>query len=308
LEGVERWLQEAERQAPLMDTAIQRENLLGNIAAIRTYVAVRKGDHIHVAELARQALQHLPESNPGIRSAVTATLGRAYWINGDLEAASCAFAEAARSGQAADNLYLASGSACSLADLLCELGRLNDAMETYQQALQLATLPDGHRLPLAGRAYAGLSKVFYEWNDLDAVTRLTDESIRLCQQFGSADSLSIAYGMLARLKQAQGDVEQARAAILQAMQLAREHDLWPVEASWVQALRVRLWLAQGDDLLAPDQALKTVAGWVQMGDLDIADQIAYPRQIEYLMVARMLLARGEHRLALTLSDRLIRQA
>jgi LuxR family transcriptional regulator, maltose regulon positive regulatory protein len=68
----------------------------------------------------------------------------------------------------------------------------------------------------------------------------------------------------------------------------------------VPALRARLALADGE--------VADAARWVQARGLDVGDPLRYPREREYLMLARLLVAQGDLEPALGLLERLRAEA
>jgi LuxR family maltose regulon positive regulatory protein len=296
LDRVEPLLQAAEHCISSCDPATEVKDMLGHIAAVRAYGAAMQGDALRAIGRAQQAFELLPESNLSIRSVVAFILGGACWLSGDFTGASCAFAEAGRNGQAAGNLHLAAATISALADLMVGQGQLRQAAETYRQALQVVTRPNGRRLPVAARACAGLGGVFYEWNDLEAATQYARHCIELCPQWGNVDSLTTGYVLLARIRRAQGNRDSVLDAMREAEQLTRERSLHPGSASHVETFRVSLWLAQGN--------LEAASRWAQESGIKIDDEIDQMRYAEYGAFAHVLLAQGEHAAALRLLERL----
>ena len=176
LNEVEPLLLSAERSASQISIP-GRENILGNIAAIKAYVAALQENADNAIDLAQQALDLLPDSCSAIRSVVSFVLGGAYRLRGDVSAARRAWLETCQTSHAAGNIYLSVSATSALADLFIEQGWLQKASEKYQEALSLATYSDGRRLPVAARALAGLSGVLYEWNNLEEALRCATECI-----------------------------------------------------------------------------------------------------------------------------------
>jgi LuxR family maltose regulon positive regulatory protein len=302
VEGVERLLQEVEDHIvdhPLRDP-IERQDMLGEIATVRGLVTYLRGDALRSARLCRQALESLREDNGVVRGLAAYALSEASRHSGDLDGALQANAQAVRLARASGNTLLAVTALTSRADVMIEQGRLHQAAEACNEALQLATLANGTRLPAAGRAYVNLGKVLYEWNDLEAVARYAQLGIDLCRQGGLAEFLTAGHVMLARARQAQGDLDGAQEAVREAERLMRRHSLPAGTTSSVAACRVRLWLAQGN--------LEMAARWTQQSGLTVDDEVSYIREGEHLALLRVFLARDEPDAALTLSDRLLRAA
>jgi LuxR family maltose regulon positive regulatory protein len=297
-DNVESLLQEAERRIPLIAPAPEVKDMSGHIAAIRAFVAYLRSDIPRATEMARQALECLPDANLAVRSMVALPFGDACLFSGDLVGANRAYAEAERAGRAAGNLLLVSSARSYMADVLAEQGLLRQAAEAYREALQLATRPEGRPLPVAGRTCNLLGIILYEWNDLNGAAQCARQCIELCRQWGIPATLMVGHALLALAKWAQGDSAGAWEAEREVEQLRHAHDLHQAAASWVDALCVRLWLAEGN--------FEACARWRQTSGLQINDDIPFVREIEHLAFIRVLLAQGEHDAALTLSEHMLR--
>jgi len=308
LDSVEPLLQAAENKlAPLKPTTEVRI-MLGTIAAARAHTANMRGEAGSAAEFARQALEYLPDNDPfprSLRSLATAILGDAIWVSGDLEDAERVYREAVHIGQSADNKYLVIIASSNLADVLVELGQLHQAARIYSEALRLAIRPDGRSSPLAESIYAGLGRISYEWNHLEAAAQYHQQSIALCQQWGNFDLLASGYVFLARLEQAQGKPEQAKETMHLAQQLVSEDRLSTKRSIWVKSALARWWIAQGNleraSLLLQQTgiALDVIPGEGELPSL---------QKPEVLTQLRLLLAQGDYDSALALSERLLRMA
>ncbi len=131
-----------------------------------------------------------------------------------------------------------------------------------------------------------MGRLSYEWNRLDDADQYIHQCIDLCRQWGDIGLQAYAYAMLARLEQARNDPEKAREAMREAERLIGEHPLSPHWSIQVKSDLARVWLAQGN-LERPSQL-------VQKRGLKIKDEIPYQRETEYVLLLRMLLARGDY--------------
>jgi LuxR family maltose regulon positive regulatory protein len=101
--------------------------------------------------------------------------------------------------------------------------------------------------------------------------------------------------VLARVRQALGDQAGALAAAAKAEQAGPSPDVVDL-FNPAPAARARLLLAQGQ--------LAQAAAWAAAKGLDAGDTPSYPREREYLLLARLLLAQGEPERARALLERL----
>ena len=145
-----------------------------------------------------------------------------------------------------------------------------------------------------------MAKLSYEWNRLDDADQYIHQCIDLCRQWGDIGLQAYAYAIRARLEQARGHPEQAEEAIREAERLIGEHPVSPHLSIQVKSDLARVWLAQGN-LDRPSQH-------IQERGIKFKDEIPYQREIEYDLLLRVLLARGDHEAAINLSNRLLQQA
>jgi LuxR family maltose regulon positive regulatory protein len=303
LERVEPTLQAPEKLLAPLDHTVEVRTMLGTIAAARAHCANSRGDAHSAAEYARQALELLPDCSSiskSIRSVAVSILGDASWINGNLEEATRAYTEAIRIGREANNLHMVIIANSNIADILLRQGHLHRAADTYTQSLQLAVRPDGQRSPLAARIFAEMGRLAYEWNRLDDAEQAVRQSIELSRTWGDIGQLASAYAIQARLEQARNSPEQAREAMRRVEQLISEHPNSPRWSIQVKFELARVWLAQGNWEKPSER--------IQKRGLQIKDEIPYRRESEYILLLRVLLARGDHEAAIILSNGLLQLA
>ena len=174
-------------------------------------------------------------------------------------------------------------------------GRLDAAAGTCRQALEDAAPAGRTALPAAGIAQVGLAEVAYQRNELDTALRHVSEGIGACRQMNFTQPLAAGLATLAWIRQARGDAAGAR----EAMEEAGQAGPGPGVAGLlnpVPAQRARLQLAQGE--------VAAAARWAQQRGLGPDDEPGYPREPEYLVLARVLLAQDRPGAALALLDRL----
>ncbi len=302
-ERVEELLSAAEQLISSPETSVENRTMQGTIETARAYQANLQGDTLLATQHARRALQHLPDADlvsRSLRTVATSLLGDASSMNGELQEARQAYSEALRIAQVAGDVHLTIVLNSNIANILMEQGLLHEAARIYGETLRMATRPDGQESVIAGRVYAELSQVSYEWNHLEAASQQVHHSLALCQQWGNIDQQAISYVMLARLEHVQHQPERAHEAIHLAKQLVEEHHLLPRYSVWVKHALARLWIALGD--------LEQAARLVQQSDMRIDDEIPYLREPEYLAWVRVLLAQEDFEAALALSKQLLQKA
>jgi len=223
-----------------------RNALLGNVAAIRAYVAVLAGDVTRTLELAREALTLLPREDGLNRAVATYLIGRAYTLADDLDAAIAVLTEAVGLACNADHVYLAAEALCDVAGLEVSRGRFNAAARLYESAAESA-METGMRVVSAlGAAEVGLAEIALEKNDLESAQRYANAGVEHMLMVQEPTDLVIGHLMLARVRQIKGDVSGAKAALAVAEQWLSGRNLRPLVRSQAAAVRARLRLAWGE--------------------------------------------------------------
>jgi LuxR family transcriptional regulator, maltose regulon positive regulatory protein len=241
------------------------------------------GDVANTVKYARQVLDLLPEEDHLGRGAAAALLGLASWANGDLEAAHRTFADGMASVQMAGNLSDAISGTIALADIRIAQGRLREAMRRYEHSLQLATEQGEPVLRGTADLYVGMSELHREQNDLNAATQHLLRSKELGERTGLPQNRYRWCVALARIREAQGDLDGALDLLHEAERLYVS-DFFP-NVRPVAALVTRVWVAQG--------RVGEALGWAREQGLEVSDDLSYLREFEHITLARVLLARYE---------------
>ena len=273
-------------------------NVPASIAFLRADLARLRGDAERAVGWDRQALEHLGEGDWLLRSHVAWNLAAADWLRGRLAPAEHALAEVVAERQRAGEGYLAVRVSYDLSQVQRARGCLGAALRTCHRALEIAS-EAGQQLPSAGMAHAGLAEVLYERDELAAAREHATRGVALSRQLAFTQPLASGLAVLARIRRAQGDMTGALDAISQAERV----ELGPEVVAMLNPVpvwRARLLLARGE--------VAAAARWADERGLRTDDEPGYPREGEYLVLARVLLAQHAPGQALQLLDRLHAQA
>ncbi len=289
LRDAERWLNTAadtvERPGtPASEMVVVDEEeyrlLPSTIASARAFQAQALGDVPATRRYARQALDLLPEGDYFRRGIPAALLGLASWASGDLEAAHRSLTDATMYMQMAGNLLLAISGTWILAEIRMAQGRLREAVSTYRRALELATEQGKPVLRGTADLYLGLSELHLERGDLEAARQHLLTGKELGEHAALIERRHRWYVAMARLKEAQGDLDGA----LDLLDEAERHyiggptpDIRPVTA-----LKARVLAALG--------RLTEALGWARERGLSVEDNLSYVREFEHITLARVLIA------------------
>ncbi len=89
-------------------------------------------------------------------------------------------------------------------------GKLSQAAEFYNRAIQLSIGRNGQPYPAASEAYARLASLYCEWNDLDLVMANTQQSLALSQVGEPPSDVILSKTDLAEVFMAQREFHKAR--------------------------------------------------------------------------------------------------
>lgn len=272
----------------------------GEIATLRAEIALSQYDIAKAITLCHEALILLPEESVLMRGVTTYFLGHGERRNGNMVEAEQAYVKASELGLQTDNLLLALHALANLSIVQIAMGRLKDAEQTSQRILEITSERKRQTWPVAGLAYQGLSKLYYEWNDLDAAAEYSRQGIEFGQRGGLIGLQSNSLIMLAFTLQAQCDSNDAD-KILREISVINDQNHHPVYTSQSAAWEARLRLRQGN----MDKAIL----WAESCGLEIDDfEWLYSQEVEYLTLARVLIAQGKFEGIEGLLDRLLRAA
>jgi LuxR family maltose regulon positive regulatory protein len=309
--------------------------IVSYIATARANVAYQaRGDLPGAIALNRRALELLVGTKHApSRTVAAVNLAECLLDIGDLPATKNAIEEAIEFSRAVGHTAHLAGALIHLGRLQTIKGHLSEAMKTYEHVLRLAVEHDDAGLLLdVGVSHLRMGELLFEWDDLEAATRHISEGIerslewidlgevtsRLLDDTATHDRLgrleaveaNSAHGVvpgyiaLARVRQAQGDTDGALEALRNVTHVAwnsRISPLWKDRAvNWGKAWQARLLIVQGD--------LRTAARWAQDRELSAEEDPDYSSELEYLTLARLLIAQDRHEEAASLLDRMLQSA
>lgn len=240
VEVVKRLLQHVKGSIPADDFDIHAE-----IDAIRTIVDVLNGDVPGSIQVARKALEIIPDDNLNMRAMILFNLGMAYDMQGDVQSATEIYRDAYNVSNETNLIVIQLLSQVQLADLKVLQGCLLDAEALYLNSIENAS-ERGRRLPLTSIIYAGIGKLYYEWNDLVKAEQYLKECIELSLQWESTDMRAIGSIYLALVKMAQGDDESAFDYVKKSDEAIQGDLLSMPTANVTRAFSTRLCLMAGD--------------------------------------------------------------
>ncbi|HVA88461.1 MAG TPA: LuxR C-terminal-related transcriptional regulator [Chloroflexota bacterium] len=261
MQGAEEYLRHAEaaleaipRQVPSGPDARNPAADAGNpravIAAGWAIILAIRGDAIPAISRARAALDGLDDADIRSRSLATFGLGLAHLSQGSAPEAAAAFRDLAAINQETSfSLFMVLaivGQACAYR----LAGALDSALAVYDQAIARST-EQAHPSLLAGSLYTGMADILRERNDLEAALGRATQGIKLSNDLGAARTERWVEWhvcdllVLARIKQAQGDLDGALMVVKEAREQLEGFGAISFIAV-LAAFEAQLHLARGD--------------------------------------------------------------
>jgi LuxR family maltose regulon positive regulatory protein len=287
-DGIESCLLDAEQSLasrPAQETFESENVMRGEIATLQAEIALSQSDIPRAIAFCRQALELLPYESVSMRGVATYFLGQCERRSGNMVEAERAYIEASGIGLQTDNLLLALHALANLSTVQIAMGRLREATQKSQRILEITSERQRQTWPVAGLAYQGLGKVYYEWNDLDSAAHYLRQGIEYGQHGGLVGLEINARTTLAFTLQAQNDPSGAD-AMLREIAAINNQGHHPVYIAQAEALEARLRLRQN----RIDQAIS----WAESCGLSPDDtEWSYSRKVEYLTLAQVLFTQGK---------------
>ena len=250
------------------------------IAMTRAYNAQVMGNFSATVSYSELALQLLPEDDLFRRAQATITLEITHWSSGNLDAASQAMRSWMQSAEQAGNFVFVVASAFALADIQVEQGHLRQAIQTDQQALQLAAGHGVEAQQITAHHHLGLAMLYHEMGQ----DTLRDEHLAKAQELGKQTTLvnwpyrwRVAQ---ARMRGSDGDLDTALDLLDEAKRVYVKNPM--PDTRPIDALKAAVYLKQ-------DQLDKARA-WVRERSLSASDETTYLNEFEHLILARVLIA------------------
>jgi LuxR family maltose regulon positive regulatory protein len=313
-DDAERFLQAAELvHDPCKDHAIETESqnwvqqpgayrltVRGRADAIRAWMAAYRTDVPEIIKFSSQALKYLPEQDLNWRSATAITLGDAYCIRGEYNAAHHARLDAIEASKAAGNIYLFMNANIKLAITLKARGELQNAMEICNQQFQLASEKGILKSEMVGWLLAIWSDVLAEQNDLDVALDKAKKGISLTERGGDMVMLGWSYVCLIRVLFSTGDMSSAEAIIKKMERVAQETTVPRFLANLNSAWQARIWLAEGK--------IEEASKWGLKRKLKPEGEPDYVDGFLYIAFARILITKGKWDKTITFLQRMLEVA
>jgi LuxR family maltose regulon positive regulatory protein len=269
----------------------------GRIAAIRAYMATRKGDLPSISKYSQQALEILSEEDSTWRSIIATSSGIAHDLQGDGRAAIEAHFEAVEAAKKAGNVYLYLINRLWVTIALKYAGRLPEAMSLCRQLLNEINDKSLTFNVAAVHVWGTWGELLYELNALDEAHRYAKKGVELLEQGHDVSHLGHRYCCLAKILCSKEDLAGAEEIVSKMDRLSRSSVIPPWVTTQIKAVKARIYLMKGNT----DALVK----WVEECGLKPDDACTWEHDVEQIMFARILIAQRRLDEAIELLGRLI---
>ena len=284
------------------------KDLLGEVITWRAYQQSFYKHGEKALTLCEQALSLLSPENSVGRALVALPQLMSYYTS----TANNAFASVASGlqgcllAQSAEHTTLAIILMGITAKHMIGAGRLHEAQQLTNRAIQLGKKPEGLQLLDVGWPAAFQAEILREWNQLNAAYSLAQEALELCQRTESLGLLIYVitgYTILLRISLSCGNLEAAIAALQQVenMSMKMNRPLFlHFHALYTTVDQVRLWLACGE----LDRAIR----WAEKQDQGEQYGTPFAHERQEVARARVFLAQDHPRAALQRLEPVLQRA
>lgn len=254
--------------------------LSATMAIARMIHAQASGNTVNVVKYGQHALDLLPEDDHFRRAVASGILGLAYWAAGELDSAYQLLTASTEHNLKIDRIYNAVSNSPVIAYINFARGWLNEAIDTYEHALELVRSQS--KTPMKGAAdlYLGLAEMHLEQGDLATAIDYLQKSETLGAQAAFAVNLYRKKQVQARFKMIQGDQEDAL-NLLEAAEQAYTPSVIP-DLRPIAATKARIWISKG--------SLNRAGNWLRKRGISPDDDLSYLHEYEYITLARLLIA------------------
>ncbi|NKQ37809.1 MAG: helix-turn-helix transcriptional regulator, partial [Chloroflexi bacterium] len=308
MQEAEQWLTASESESDpkmVVGDKQQWQTLPASLAVARAYHALAQGDVVSATEQAQRALDLSQNEVHQWRRAALALLGITRWINGDLHASAQVFGTLAQNSVKAGRLIDAIGTAHMWAEMQVAAGQLDQAAQTTEELLRLAT-DAGEPFPVGtSDLYRMLAVLAWVRGEKETAVQQLARATTLGEQAGMTNwayRLALTQAFIAR---EQGDFDAALAHLAEAERVYIDDPIPLIRP--LAAQRARVWLAQGN--------VAQASRWAETEGISADEPLNYLREFEHLTLARLRIAQfrqnGEAHVldeALTLLNRLLETA
>jgi LuxR family transcriptional regulator, maltose regulon positive regulatory protein len=157
-------------------------------------------------------------------------------------------------------------------------GRLREAADLCRKYIDYVRERGESRFFIAGNLYMVLAGILREWNDLEGAEQMIQTGFQANEPWDLPQIQMTGQIIKARWQQARGDLEGLHETLDRIERGIQGKSITPDLLSELRALKVRLWLAQGD----PEKA------WGHTGLSQPIEPLDFRHELDHILLARLL--------------------
>jgi LuxR family maltose regulon positive regulatory protein len=255
------------------------QSLTADTNVLRSLVATHKRAYPQAIQLAESAIQAISNEELISLAAAYFALSFACQEMGEIDRLLQVSTETLSIARSSGNSSVCANAFRYLASTYKIQGRLQDAFDTYQQALEYAREHEQASEPPYNLIYNSIAELFYEWNDLTSAEQYLNQGMKMIEVAGFFVNLQWASPLSAKIKRARGDWLGAVDEMRQVVSMARRGNI-TLFASQSEAYLARLQCETGH---LPDSI-----AWINSLELARTDRLGYERSIDAIQCAYIL--------------------
>jgi len=194
---------------------------------LRAYLADFQNQPVQLDDSLEEAYSAIPEGHTGMRNSVAVVLGTIHYMEGDFASAMRYYQDALERDKRLNGTNAVPVSVLRMVWVLQKQGRLRQASALIAENESYVRQRGSRRFYIAGVLNLLAGEILIEWNRLDEAEIQVREGLRLMEDWPSPQTLSLGYGLLARLQSAQDNLESARASLAKAEELQQNNSFHP---------------------------------------------------------------------------------
>lgn len=272
-------------------------NLSGCMGYVRAVMADIRGDTEAMIAFDRAALEKLDEKNHAMRRGITYQLGRAYHLAGNQKAAQQIWDNVVSTDQRIGTGFASIISLCMMTWSKVAVGRLQEARRLCEDVSRwIDEAHETHTSRTSGLVWLVNANVALESGDLVAAQRHILDAIQCFEKWGTYYALMMGYVILASAQRRQGNYVTARISLQKAEEVIRTREIYADALFWLRAEKVNWWLQQNHVTAAAD--------YLENNLITCSDPVNFVNELQYVALARVLIAQSKQEEAIGLLTRL----
>jgi len=260
----------------------EKKEFEGMIALIKTYLAIFQNDQQAILANSREIREKLHPDKTLFHSFAALAAGDALALEGNLTQASEEFSRAITLAKKSGQHFSTLLAGWKLANIHWFRGLLEEASHICQEMLTFAEENNLSRMPRTGPLLALEGLVERDRNQLEKAREKVETAVKICKPEKQVLAWSLYCLILVCFSSK--NFSRAKQALAEIDKIKREDGIPQVLSSWVSAWKARIYLEEGDLILARD--------YLNQQDVNFETKPPLGQEKGHLVLARLEIAEG----------------